>query len=406
MMIKVLFVTEEYPPVRGGIGTSAQRVARGLALLGYQITVVTFDNQKDLSQPDYIITERDESVLIHRVGPFFLKHSELDPQAIDEIGQATFRRRVFDQMLRLAQEFSPHIVMSFSVVNSGLLGVYIARSLAVPHLASMRGNDISQGIFTIKAVAALNVILSGSKRVTCVNEHLRKRAMLAFPNFANRFHVITNSVNLPSLTVASRLTYLKTHTRWPADAVIATFIGSLREKKGVVHLLKALCLANEKADVRLLVVGPDVNIGELHTCENLWNNMISQEKIHIVGHMERSIALSIAAEAQLVLMPSIDDGLPNGLLEGMAIGLCPIVSSLFRDIVTDQLEGWVYKTGSEESLARCLIEASYAPQKRRSFAKAAKKKVLTSFNPKRETLAYKEQLELLVRSPSNESFPN
>lgn len=387
--IRVLFISEAYPPTSGGVATSARRVARNLTRCGCKVLVLTFDGSRPLTDDDYLVGENDEGVEIQRIGPFFLKQPSVEAERLSEKIRAVFRRRAFDQMEQLAKNFQPAIVLSFYVVNAGFLATYVARSLGLPHVVGVRGNDIGRNIFSIDRLAAVRLVIEGSAHVVCVNEHLRRRMLLAFPDVSKRASVIMNSVEMPCGLPSQRSrNYLSDKLDWPVSDPVAVFIGTPREKKGITLLLHAVEIARNQVPLRLLIVGPGLGGVERRQCGERWERLAASKILHATGQISRTDALRIAAEGDIVVMPSIEDGLANGLLEGMALGLCPVVSDLFADVVPDGEAGWVAMRNNATKFAEALVKAVNALGERSRYTAAAQARIAEHHMPTREAEAY------------------
>jgi glycosyltransferase involved in cell wall biosynthesis len=394
---RVLFVSEGYPPTSGGVATSAQRVARNLVRLGCEVMVVTFDGSRPLTSDDYAIEEEDDGVHLWRIGPFFLKQPSIDVERMSEKVRAILRRRAFDQMHTLAQSFKPTVVLSFYILNAGMLATYLAHAVSVPHVAGVRGNDIGRNIFSVDRLAAVRLVVDNATRIVCVNLHLRQRLLLAFPEAASRCNVIMNGLELPFDADAKNThKYLETETGWPTKDPVAVFIGAPREKKGIAFLLRAVELARAHIPLRLLIVGPELGNAEERQCGMEWSRLVKSNVLHVTGHLDRATALRIAAEGDIVVMPSIEDGMANGLLEGMALGLAPVASDLFSDVVSANDAGWVVKRNSVSALAAALVEAGGSPEQRRTRAATAQKRIAEYHQPEGEAAAYVALFEELA----------
>ena len=57
--MKIGLISEAYPPMSGGVATSAQRVARNLVKAGNDVIVLTFENTHDVTEQDLLIREED-----------------------------------------------------------------------------------------------------------------------------------------------------------------------------------------------------------------------------------------------------------------------------------------------------------------------------------------------------------
>lgn len=387
--LRLLFVSEAYPPTSGGVATSTQRIAQNLVRQGCEVLVLTFDGTRPLAEDDYLVEEDDHGVVVKRIGPFFLKQPSVEAERLSEKIRAVFRRRAFDQMERLAHDFGPAGVLSFYVVNAGLFGTYLSRSLGIPHIAGVRGNDIGRNIFSLDRLAAVRMVIESATHVVCVNGHLAKRLHLAFPQAGAFTSVIMNGLELPfDEAPAATRDYLHSNAGWPDSDPVAVFIGTPREKKGIGLLLRAIESARERVPLRLLIVGPGLGAVERRQCGDSWDRLAASGALHQTGQRDRSTALRIAAEGDIVVMPSIEDGMANGLLEGMALGLAPIVTDLFSDVVPSGDAGWVVQRNSVPALAAALVNAGESSEIRQSRARTAREIIRMRHSPAREAAAY------------------
>lgn len=354
--VNIGFVTEHYPPTDGGVATSAQRVATTMTRLGASVTVATFDHSRPLESPDYCISERDGEVEVRRIGPFFLKQRSVSVDSVSEKVRAVLRRRAFDSIRHEFEARRVDLVLAFYLLNAGFIGQYVARALDVPFVAVVRGNDIGRNIFNVERFAVVRWVVDGADQLVCVNNHLRQRLLLAFPDAASRLRVIPNSIRVPQYLPNRRdaRRRLEAVTGWKPEHVVVTFIGRLREKKGVSELAQSLALQHPDSSVRLLVIGPELGSVEARLCGPTWSALKEAGRIHITGQLERSMVPSWAAAGDVVVMPSIDDGLPNGLLEGMALGLCPVVSTIFNGTIQDEQNGLLVPPSDPYALASAL----------------------------------------------------
>jgi glycosyltransferase involved in cell wall biosynthesis len=377
--MKIGFMTEHYPPREGGVATSAQRVATAMARLGAAVTVVTFDHSRPIESPPYLLAERDGGVEVLRVGPFFSKQLAGSLDSIPEKMRAVLRRRAFCTIYDALNARGVDLVMAFYLLNAAFIGQYVARALGVPFIASVRGNDIGRNIFNVERFSVVRWVVEGADRIVCVNEHLKNRVLLAFPTAAPRLVVIPNSVRLstpiPERSAARRR--LEAVTGWKPEHFVVVFIGRLREKKGVFELTQALAMQTPHSLVRLLVIGPDLSGFEQRMCGSVWSELKESGRLYVTGQLERNEVLSWAAAGDAVVMPSLDDGLPNGLLEGMALGLCPVATTIFSDTIRDGENGLLVPPGDPHALANVLAHLAANPELARRFGASARASVQT-----------------------------
>ena len=136
--------------------------------------------------------------------------------------------------------------------------------------------------------------------------------------------------------------------------MIATFIGTLREKKGVETLASAMDSLSVDTRLRLLVIGPPPGKLERLICGEAWDRLVERGLVWTTGRIPLGEVAAWACGADIVTMPSIDDGMANGLLEGMAVGLCPVATEIFSDVVADRRNGIAVPSSDHQALADAL----------------------------------------------------
>lgn len=393
--MKVALITEQYPPIAGGIGTSARRVAQNLARLGANVEVIAFDDTRAMTVPPYVISEQDDLVNVTRVGPFFLHQPPDAAPQITEKLRAALRRQYIDTVVGRLSPCPPEVLMSFYLLNAGFVAQFIGAALDLPVVACIRGNDVGENVFRVDRFAATEWVIRRADAVACVNEHLKTRLSWAWPDLEAKTTVIPNSTALGPSEDRCRQMALDARARigWPVESFVLVFIGTLREKKGVATLMAAL-LALQDRDVRLLVVGPEIGPPERELCGAAWDELTRANRIFSTGLIPREQVSAWLPCGDAVVMPSVDDGMANGLLEGMAHGLCPIVSDLFTDIVTHTVNGIVTRrrdSGHLEEVVRALADDE---NYRRQLGAMARVRV-AAWSPEKEAAAY---LALLANS--------
>ncbi|MEQ1494776.1 MAG: glycosyltransferase family 4 protein [Novosphingobium sp.] len=374
--MKIAFISEHYPPTDGGVATSTQRIARNLRRLGIDVHVLCFDHSQALTSRDYVCEEDDHGVRVSRVGPFFLKQKSQSAESVPEKLKATFRRRACNQMIRLLRDSGEvDLILSFYMINAGYIATFVARSLGVPHVCGVRGNDIGRNIFHVERFGVTRWIAEGATHIVCVNNFLRGRLLMAFPEVAAKTSVIANTVTLPtpgSFDRTSGRQRILAAAGWSNDVVIATFIGTLREKKGVETLASAMDSLAADTRLRLLLIGPPPGKLERHICGEVWDRLVERGLVWNTGRVPLGEVAGWACGAEIVTMPSIDDGMANGLLEGMALGLCPVATEIFSDVITDGRNGIAVPSSNHLALAEALEALADDPARLAMLGDAAR----------------------------------
>lgn len=307
--MRVAILVKEFPPdVIGGTETQTKRLATALEEYGnHDVTVFTksypgstnVDVDYELVRvPTWHLTPV-VSTLTYVVGAFLF---------------LLYRRREFD------------IVQSMMVYPTGFVGYLSAKFTGLPYFAWIRGGDyyfMKQNPikrWTIQRVLSDTLVLVQTQRV-------REDVLSEFPD-AN-LSVLGNGVEIPDE---------------PASGDAVVFVGRLEEQKGVHVLLEA----SAELDEQLLVVGDGTERASLEG-----RAAELEVDAEFVGEVPPNEVTDQLRRGKVFVLPSIrGEGLPNAMLEAMAVGLPVVVTDTggVTDGVREGKTGYVVRPGSVEML--------------------------------------------------------
>ena len=99
---------------------------------------------------------------------------------------------------------------------------------------------------------------------------------------------------------------------------------------------------------------------------------------------------SLLKAADVLVLPSRWEGMPNVVLEAMAAGLAVVGTAVegTEDLVVAGETGWLVPPGDSEALAVALIEANDDSKSRRERGEAGRERVRRDFSQERVVAAY------------------
>jgi glycosyltransferase involved in cell wall biosynthesis len=181
-----------------------------------------------------------------------------------------------------------------------------------------------------------------------------------------------------------------------ATAPLALFAGRLAEQKRVDDLLMALdLLQHVQPDLRALIAGD----GPLR--ERLEESACAydlKKRLRILGHRDDIPRLMAAAD--LVVLPSSYEGLPNVVLEAMRFGK-PVVATAApgtTEAVVDGETGLLVPIGNPTLLARAIRDVVRDPALACRLGAAGRRHVEARFRADTMIALYAELYEKLARS--------
>ena len=140
-------------------------------------------------------------------------------------------------------------------------------------------------------------------------------------------------------------------------ASVIGFIGRLSNVKGVFDFIRtAAAITSQHQDCRFLVIGEGSCKKEM---QQLSTDLGLQNSIDFLGHVDNNKLPGIYQQLDLLLSPSLSEGLPNTLLEASAMQV-PIVATNVggvSELITHQSNGFLAGVGDVNALKQscCLL---------------------------------------------------
>lgn len=131
------------------------------------------------------------------------------------------------------------------------------------------------------------------------------------------------------------------------------FVGSVRFRKGIHHLLKVVSEL-ENTGVCLSVVG------DYSPNSDLYNRYKSFNNIRFLGFLTHDKLAVEYKKADVFVLPSLGEGMAMVGLEAMSCGLPIICSSNtgLDEVVSDGVTGFIFNAGDDDSLRRIIIHCA------------------------------------------------
>jgi glycosyltransferase involved in cell wall biosynthesis len=334
--MNVAIVVKEFPPdVIGGTETQTLRMAHELQTrTDHDVTVYT----KAYPGPE----SHDPPFELVRVPNL---------RTSDVVSTLTFVLVCFVSLLRDSRRID--VLHCMMIYPTGFVGYVVSTLTRVPYFAWIRGGDYyfmkenPVKRWTIDRVLRDTVVLAQADNVRCDVER----------EFAPRdIRVIGNGVDLPDVV---------------ADGDHLVFVGRLKAQKGVEYLIRAVGSAD--VDTPVLVVGDGP---ERDSLESLADELGVDATF--VGEVPPERVTEYLCRGAFFVLPSIrGEGLPNALLEAMAVGLPVVATDLagIGDVIEHGETGYVVEPGNVEELSERIRALSHDETARRRMGDAAREYV-------------------------------
>jgi len=181
----------------------------------------------------------------------------------------------------------------------------------------------------------------------------------------------------------------------PRDFLIGS-AGRLDRQKNHASLLRALVpLKNYMPWMRCVILGEGPERANL---ESLIVRLGLRDRVRLLG--ERQDAAAWISSLDLFVLPSLWEGLPNVLLEAMAMGIPCAASAVdgVCEVIRDGQNGFLFAPGNPEAMARTITRIMGDDALRRQVAAMGRADVLKDFSLPGMISAYEAAYESVVRA--------
>ena len=216
--------------------------------------------------------------------------------------------------------------------------------------------------------------------ITCCGanmEYLKQIASSQQPKFSLIYH----GVNLKDFQPAQNANV----SAAPKGPIILS-VGRLVEKKGFQDLLQALLIVKERGQRFCCTIYGD---GPLFQELEKWiQEHGMSDYVILKGDRTQQELISIYQDATLFALTPVQtedgdrDGIPNVLVEAMAVGLPVITTAVagIPELVDNNQNGLLYRPRDVEGISSGIIELLRNAEKRRQLGSAGSKKVMEQFD--------------------------
>lgn len=373
--MRVLWLTENHPPSRGGMAQSCDRVVRGLRTSGVEVDVAH-------------LTRRRVPATVRRESGGHLLTCPLadDPEHALRLLWTTLEAMP-EHPAGEACGYT-HLV-AFGGAYPVLAAPVLAAWLDVPLITLLRGNDFDTGVFSMRRRAALLDSLRASATVCVVAGAHRRLVSALAPGVP--VTLVSNGIDVTDWQVlpSERQQADAFRAEQPPGRRVIGLIGHLKRKKGVMFLLDALRTSGHLGSFHLLVAG------EVEDPVADWLAAHADEvSVTRLPFLDRFELPSVYARCDLVALPSFYDGLPNVALEAAALGVPLLASNAggLADLVDEEI-GFTFTAGDAHGCRAAIDRAARAGDE--ELAKrgaAAAERVRRDFSVAAETAGYRAVL--------------
>lgn len=344
--MKILIVSHEFPPIGGGGANACFFLSREFARLGNEVTVVTAQYQE---LPEKELTE--DRVQIYRV-----KCKRTNKEKSNFYEMFTFLCSAWKLADKLCTQEQYDKCLVFFGIPSGPIALHLKHKYKLPYVVRFGGGDIPGAQKRFKYVymvlaPIIRKIWREADALIANSDGLKQRAL----GFEDKYSVsiIENGVDNQFFVPVEKT---------KREEIKILFVSRLIEGKGLQFIIPHLKEVQEKVhrqcsqSIRLVIVGDGPYRNAL---EQLVETTGTQNLVSFEGRKDKQQVREYYQAADMFILPSLSEGMPNVVLEAMACGL-PILMTPCegsKELVTDNGFICSHDEMAEKIILLCTDEA-------------------------------------------------
>ncbi|QQS15976.1 MAG: glycosyltransferase [Candidatus Moraniibacteriota bacterium] len=358
--MKLLIHNYEYPPLGGGAGNATEYMLREFAVFSDMEIVLVTSSVDGVHRTEYPAP----NIKIERL-PVGKKDGarDLHFQSKANLLAYSWKSWMFSRQLLKREQFD--CMHAFFSVPSGLVMRLLSMEFHLPYIVSLRGSDVPGYSERFKNLylflrPVTRFIWRNAAKVIANSEGLRTLALLT--ESSRDIAVVRNGVDIKEFFSVPR-----NYSDGVSEPFQVLAIARLTPRKGLRSLLEAMHLLKNSEKRRFLL---DI-AGDGHERESLEAFVAEHDlsdRVRFVGRVPHNEVVPLYHRAHVYVLPSLNEGMSNNVLEALACGL-PIITTDTggtRELVEDGVNGCIVRMRDSKHIAeKIAFLASHSDEAKR-----------------------------------------
>jgi len=242
---------------------------------------------------------------------------------IPKLGRALYpslyAASLYDVVRREVAAFRPDVIMSAWAFPDGVATAALAKLLELPSVLRIMGSDVNSFAERPTKRAQIAWALRNVTRVVAVSSALRETCA-TIAGFSDHIDVIPTGVDTRVFYPTDRA-LAREKVGLPTAGRVILVPARLSPEKGVAHFVEAFNELDEEVIAIVLGEGPDERALRARV-----ERLGIEKRLLFAGYRSPEELRFFYSAADLVCLPSTEEGWPNVLIESFACG-CPWVAS-------------------------------------------------------------------------------
>lgn len=363
-MKRILFFNYEYPPLGGGAANATKYILEQYALC----SEVRVDLVTSAIGSVYVQEKICDNVVIHRL-PIGKDPQNLNFQTKKEI--ITYTWKAYNFAKKLIKENKYDLTHSFFGVPCGVISYLLKKQYSLPYIVSLRGADVpgySERFDELYAILTpiIRSVWRNAAFVVTNSKGLTELALQSAPD--QKFEQIVNGVDTHFYHRGDR----DVNDRKKEFRILLA--SRLSRRKGFTYAIDAFVeLFDLYPHIRMTIAGGEGNA--MDELQAQVKNYRLDGRVVFTGAYVKDESPHIYSNADVFVMPSLNEGMSNNLLEALASGLPVLMTPTggAEELVRDGENGYLIKMHDVNSIVKGLKTLIENPELCDAFGNASRK---------------------------------
>ncbi len=359
--MRILFFNYEFPPLGGGAGNASYYLLREYA----KNSEIEIDFVTSSADDDHHLAKFGDNITIHRlqVGK---NQTNIHFQTKKELLKYSWAAYRYGRMLAKSKHYD--LSHSFFSVPCGFISMLLKWEFKIPYIVSLRGSDVpgysERFMFLYKFITPIiKTIWKQAYFVIANSQGLKELALKSASQ--QKIGVIYNGIDINE--------FFPDHSKANPNQFHIICVSRVTPRKGIRFLVQAFkILAGRYNQIRLVIAG-DGN--EKKSLEQLVQGLGLEDKVVFLGVVPHEKVLDYYQKANIFVLPSLNEGMSNTMLEASAAGL-PIVATDTggtKELVSDGINGFVIKMKDSNDLVEKIERIILNPNLEKAMAQESRR---------------------------------
>jgi glycosyltransferase involved in cell wall biosynthesis len=344
----ICFLTNTYPEEEGSYrGVFVKTLAERLIGRGYDIWVVA----PRIFKRTPLREEQGTGPHVRRF-PFWSGEKLLITyRRIPWVRMATYVLSGLYATWETARHQRCRLIHAHWVIPTGLMGILVGWWLGIPVIVHARGSDIHTFSRRGRLMCHLaRFTLRRADAILAVSDRLKRTIVDEFGVSSEKVQVSLNGVDTSRFTPLDKRAQRR-KLDLPEDLIIVLFVGGLVPVKGLPYLIRAVpALCRRHGDRLLFVIAGDGDLDK--ELRHMSRTLKIDGQIRFVGRVLHDEIPYWMNASDVFVLPSLDEGMPNTVIEALSCGLVVVASRVGGtiDVIQDGVNGLLVEPGSTQSI--------------------------------------------------------